>query len=129
MVKTDGRVNLKREPMLYCSTDNITPLYECDIKSGDCYTLIQYSVKENEKLIGYLVGNEIEPENLNEIEKINNKNINDFIISEFTNQVGKGTEYLYKISNVIAQNFMDMLFCDAYVYLSVANYKKDGMLQ
>lgn len=124
MVKTDGRVNLKGEPMLYCSTDTLTPLYECDIKSGDCYALIQYSVKENEKLIGYLVGNEIEPENLNEIGKINNKIINDFIISEFTKQVGKGTEYLYKISNVIAQNFMDMPFCDAYVYPSVANYKK-----
>ena len=45
-------------------------------------------------------------------------------MSEFSKPVGKGTEYLYKISNVIAQSFMDMPFCDAYVYPSVAHYKK-----
>ena len=124
MVKTDGRVNLIGKPVLYCSTDIQTPLYECDIKVGDCYALIQYSIKENERLIGYLVGNQVEPDNLNETGKINNKIINDFVISEFTKPVGKGTEYLYKVSNIIAQNFMDMPFCDAYVYPSIANYKK-----
>lgn len=124
MIKADGRVNLKGNPILYCSTDNITPLYECNIKEGDCYAMIQYSIKENEKINGYMVGNQGEIDNLNETGKINNKIINDFVISEFTKEVGKGTEYLYKVSNVIATNFMDLPYCDAYVYPSVANYKK-----
>ena len=71
-----------------------------------------------------MVGNQGEPKGLNKDGRINNKIINDFIISEFTKPVGKGTEYLYKVSNVIARNFMDMPYCDAYVYPSIANYKK-----
>ena len=124
MVKSDGRVNLKGQPMLYCSTEPVTPIYECGIKQNDLYALIQYSVSSNSNLIGYTVGNNIEPDGLNQTGKINNKIINDFLKSEFTKPVGKGTEYLYKISNVISKNFMDMPFCDAYVYPSIQNYKK-----
>ena len=123
-IKNFGRVNLKGEPILYCSTDSETPLYECNINEKDSYALIQYSIKENNELIGYLVGNKEEPEGLNQIGKINNRIINDFIISEFTKPVGEGTEFLYKVSNVIAKNFMDMPFADAYVFPSIANYKK-----
>lgn len=109
---------------MYTSTEQITPIYECDIKENDCYALIQYTVKPEQKLIGYTIGVESEVQGLNETGMINNKIIGDFILSEFTKPVGQGTEYLYKISNVIAKNFMDMPFCDAYVYPSVANYKK-----
>ena len=124
MVKNDGRVNFKGQPVLYCSTDQITPLYECDIKENDCYAIIQYSVKDGENLIGYTVGSQEEPNDLNETGKINNRIINDFVISEFSKPVGVGTEYLYKISNVICRNYMDMPFCDAYVYPSIARYKQ-----
>lgn len=124
LVKKDGRVNLKGNPILYCSTDKNTPIYECNIKEGDCYAIIQYSIKENEKIMGYMVGNQEESTELNERGKINNKIINDFITSEFSKPVGEGTEYLYKISNVIAMNFMDLPFCDAYVYPSVEYYRK-----
>lgn len=123
-VTTDGRVNLKGNPMLYTSTEQITPIYECDIKENDSYAIIQYVVKPGEKLIGYSIGVDSDVEELDDTGKINNKIIEDFILSEFTKPVGNGTEYLYKISNVIARNFMDMPFCDAYVYPSVANYKK-----
>lgn len=124
LIKTDGRVNLKGNPMLYTSTEQITPVYECDIKENDCYAIIQYTVKPGQSLISYTIGVDSDVSGLNEKGIINNKIIEDFILSEFTKPVGKGTEYLYKISNVIAQNFMDMPFCDAYVYPSVANYKK-----
>ena len=123
-VKADGRVNLQGQPVLYTSTEQITPLYECNIADGDYYAIIQYSVKPGQELIGYCVGNGVEPDDLNETGKINNKIINDFLVSEFSKPVGKGTEYLYKLSNVICQSFMDMPFCDAYVYPSVAHYKK-----
>lgn len=123
-VMADGRVNLKGQPMLYTSTEQITPIYECDISEGDYYAIIQYKVKKGSELIGYCVGSNIESEDLDETGRINNKIINDFLVSEFSKPVGKGTEYLYKISNVIAQSFMDMPFCDAYVYPSVAHYKK-----
>lgn len=123
-VTKDGRVNLKGQPMLYCSTEQVTPIYECGIEKDDYYAIIQYSICKDKELIGYMVGNNFEPEDLNEVGKINNKIINDFILSEFTKPVGIGTEYLYKISNVIAHNFMDMPFADAYVYPSIANYKK-----
>lgn len=124
MVKTDGRVNLKGQPMLYTSMDQITPLYECGINENDCYVIIQYVVKPGQNLIGYCIGSDFEPENLNETGRINNKIINDFVISEFSKPVGVGTEYLYKISNVICQNFLDLPQCDAYVYPSIAHYKK-----
>lgn len=124
MVTKAGRVNLKGQPILYCSTEQVTPIYECGIEPKDVYALIQYSVLPKKRLIGYTVGNNIEPDNLNQIGKINNKIINDFIVSEFTKPVGIGTEYLYKVSNVICKNFMDMPFCDAYVYPSIENYKK-----
>lgn len=124
MVTADGRVNLKGQPMLYCSADSLTPLYECEIEEGDYYALIQYSIKVRTELVGYTVGSNIEPNNLNETGKINNKIINDFVVSEFSKPVGLGTEYLYKVSNVICINFMDMPFCDAYVYPSIENYKK-----
>lgn len=124
LIKTEGRVNLKGNPMLYTSTEQITPVYECDIKENDCYAIIQYTVKPGQSLIGYTVSVDSKVDGLNEKGIINNKIIEDFILSEFTKPVGKGTEYLYKISNVIARNFMDMPFCDAYVYPSVANYKK-----
>jgi len=124
LIKTDGRVNLKGNPMLYTSTEQITPVYECDIKENDCYAIIQYTVKPGQSLIGYTIGVDSDVSGLNEKGIINNKIIEDFILSEFTKPVGKGTEYLYKISNVIAQNFMDMPFADAYVYPSIANYKK-----
>ena len=124
MVKVNGRVNQKGQPMLYTSTDQITPVYECDVKENNYYTIIQYTVKHGQRLVGYCVGSDIEPENLSENGKINYKIINDFIVSEFVKPVGKGTEYLYKISNAICQNFMDMPGCDAYVYPSIAYYKK-----
>lgn len=124
MVKTDGRVNLKGRPMLYTSTEHITPVYECGIKENDCYVIIQYVVKTEQSLIGYCVGSDLELDDLNETGRINNKIINDFVVSEFGKPVGEGTEYLYKASNVICQNFMDMPFCDAYVYPSIAHYKK-----
>ena len=123
-IMVDGRVNLKGKPMLYTSTEQITPIYESDISEGDYYVIIQYKIKPGQELIGYCVGSTLEPEDLNETGKINNRIINDFLVSEFSKPVGKGTEYLYKISNVIAQSFMDMPFCDAYVYPSVAHYKK-----
>lgn len=125
LVTTDGRVNLKGNPMLYTATDQLTPLYECGIKENDAYAIIQYVVKPHKKIIGYTVGIE-ENDNvgLNETGKINSGIIEDFIVSEFTKPVGVGTEYLYKISNIIAQNFMDMPFCDAYMYPSVANHNK-----
>lgn len=119
-----GRANLEGEPILYCSTDQVTPLYECGIVPGDCYAIIQYKVKPGKELIGYCVGSDGEVDGLNQTGLINHKIITDFIVSEFTKPVGIGTEYLYKVSNVICRNFLDMPFCDAYVYPSVANYKR-----
>ena len=119
-----GRANLVGEPMLYCSTDQVTPLHECGIVEGDCYAIIQYKVKQGTELVSYCVGNDQAVEGLNETGLINHKIITDFIVSEFTKPVGVGTEYLYKVSNVICSNFLDMPYCDAYVYPSVANYKR-----
>lgn len=119
-----GRANLVGEPMQYCFTDQVTPLYECGIVGEDCYAIVQYKVKQGKELVGYCVGSEQAVEGLNETGLINQKIITDFVVSEFTKPVGEGTEYLYKVSNVICQNFLDIPFCDAYVYPSVANYKR-----
>ena len=123
-VIADGRTNFRGSPILYCSFDQTTPLFECNVKPGEYYALIRYTVKPTMKLIAYQVVNDFAGQNLNERGKTNHKIINDFLQSEFTKPVGKGTEYLYKISNIICQNFLDLPNCDAYIYPSVARYKK-----
>ena len=55
---------------------------------------------------------------------INAKIINQFLVNEFTRDVGDGTEFLYRISNRLVVDYFDLPNCDGYLYPSVA--RKQG---
>jgi len=57
---------------------------------------------------------------LSEQGEINRKIIDQFLYTEFTKDVGKGTEYLYRISNKIVDTFYNMPTYDGYIYPSIA---------
>lgn len=120
----DGRANLQGQPMLYCAFDQMTPIIECGVEQDEWYAMIQYRVKPGHKIQVYSLVNEQLPPGLTSQGEINHRIISDFITSEFCKPVGKGTEYLYKTSNVICSDFLDMPNCDGYLYPSVSNYKK-----
>ncbi|APM40534.1 hypothetical protein [Clostridium kluyveri] len=122
LVTKMGRLNDVGESMLYVSNDQITPFYEVKAKVGGKYTAICYEVREGLKLLAYVIGGGTNPNDtsLNEQGKINSTIIDQFFYTEFTRDVGKGIEYLYRISNMLAKNFFDMPGCEAYEYPSVA---------
>lgn len=116
------RLNDVGEPILYTSLDQATPFYESKAKIGDSFALFDYVVKKGQYIQATSVGmNEVVSEAmLNEQGKINNKIIEQFLHTEFTKDVGNGTEYLYRISTMLAKNFYDVPNCDGYMYPSVA---------
>jgi hypothetical protein len=120
----DGRANLQGQPMLYCALDPVTAIIECGVEQDEWYAMIMYRVKPDHKIQASSLVNEQLPPGLTLQGEVNHRIISDFITSEFCKPVGKGTEYLYKISNVICSDFFDVPNCDGYLYPSVSNYKK-----
>jgi len=123
-VDKNNRANKEGEPVLYVSLDMTTPLFECEIKEGDRYALIRYRIRENRQITLFDFANETYPSGLNDIGKVNFKIIKDFFISEFCKPVGDGTEFLYRISNCICVNYLDIPDCGGYLYPSIAHFKK-----
>lgn len=122
-VKVRGRLNDIKESMLYVSRDQVTPFYEVKAKVGERYAMIGYEILQGENIQATVIGlnNPYSDDmKLNEQGKINYRIIEQFFYTEFTKDVGKGTEYLYKISTMLAKNFFDIPNCDAYEYPSVA---------
>ncbi|MBZ9690748.1 hypothetical protein [Clostridium sp. M14] len=122
-VKVRGKLNDIRESMLYVSRDQVTPFYEVKAKVGERYAMIGYEVVQGENIQATVIGlnnsysNEMK---LNEQGNINSRIIEQFFYTEFTKDVGKGTEHLYRTSTMLAKNFFDVPNCDAYEYPSVA---------
>lgn len=122
-VKVRGRLNDIGESMLYVSRDQVTPFYEVKAKIGERYAMIAYEVVQGENIQATVIGlkNSYSDEmKLNEQGKINGRIIDQFFYTEFTKDVGKGTEHLYRVSNMLSKIFFDTPNCDAYEYPSVA---------
>lgn len=121
-VKKRGRLNDVGESILYVSLDQVTPFYEIKAEVGKTYAMITYEVCEGESINASIIGKS-NPEMIDTLTEqgVNNcKIIDQFFFSEFTKEVGVGTEYLYRTSLMIAKNFFDIPNCDAYEYPSVA---------
>ncbi|MEK4349669.1 hypothetical protein MKX41_02400 [Paenibacillus sp. FSL R5-0475] len=116
------RLNDIGEPMLYTSFDQATPFYESKAATGDSFALFEYEVKKDHIIQATSIGmnDGVLGGMLNEQGIINDKIIEQFLHTEFTKEVGSGTEYLYRISNMLAKNFYDIPNCDGYMYPSVA---------
>ncbi|WHY75713.1 hypothetical protein QNH20_16470 [Neobacillus sp. WH10] len=125
-VKSRQRLNDVGEAMLYTSLDQATPFYEVKASEGQSFAHIEYEVKNGEYIQASSIGmNDNAPDfaderGLNEQGKINQKILEQFLHTEFTKEVGIGTEYLYRISIMLAKNFYDIPNCDGYIYPSVA---------
>lgn len=128
-VKTRGRFNEKGESILYVSFDEITTFHEVKAKVGEEYALIEYEITSEEGInvtaVGMMEPTEIQ--GLNETGKVNHKIIEQFLYTEFTKDVGVGSEHLYRISTMLAKNFLDMPNCEGYLYPSVALGRKPNI--
>jgi hypothetical protein len=97
---------------------------ELKIEEGQLFSLIVYEAvsQVNVTVIG------VSPivKELSKEETLKTRMIQDFLRHEFIRDVGKGTEYLYRISESIAKDYFDLPpdFQDAWCYPSVA--KKGG---
>lgn len=117
---TPGRLNKKGEALLYLADSPLTAIKETHLETNELFYLIIYKTKSPFR-IAYLDQWQ-DVNGLNEEENFKLQLLNDFLISEFTKDVGKGTEYLYRPSEIIAKNFLQHEEKDlGWMYPSISN--------
>ena len=125
---TYGRLNKPGESLLYVSPDLFCSIGEVHIQEDVPFVAIQYTAKSDVKV--NMIGGEIDYEQLgvqDEKVKLIHEIYNSFLRDEFSRDVGKGTEYLYKVSETIAKNYFDLPpreMQDAWAYSSVQDKTK-----
>jgi len=117
------RVNRPRQSVFYCCAGRRVPFFECFVKTGDKFILSQWKTISRLLVnnIGYLNDNimGLQPKSLDELKEANIL-IRNFIDEEFTKNVNKGEEYLYKITIALAEkHFSDDIF-NGLLYPSIA---------
>jgi len=117
------RVNRPGQSVFYCCASQRVPFFECFVKTGDKFILSQWKTVSRLLVnnIGYLNDNimGLQPKSLDELKEANIL-IRNFIDEEFTKNVDKGEEYLYKISIALAEkHFSDDIF-NGLLYPSIA---------
>ena len=128
-VKEYGRLNKPGESLLYTSLgDPLVPLKEVHINENEWYALINY-ISKREVKINYIGGEyDYSLIGINDEKAILVHELyNDFLRTEFSRDVGKGTEYLYRISEIIAKDYFDLPpvdIQDAWAYSSIHDKKK-----
>jgi len=119
-----GRCNAKEAPVLYVSQFLRTPFEELSIKPNEQVYLVKYKQKRNlklrrivsEKLV--ILGQKGNPI-FNESSLISYQILREFVRSEFLKPVGKGTEYLYRISGSMCRVWFDENDIEGWLYPSV----------
>lgn len=125
---TYGRLNKPGESLLYVSPDLYCSIGEVHIQEDEPFVAIQYTAKSDVKV--NMIGGEIDYEQLgvqDEKVKLIHEMYNSFLRDEFSRDVGKGTEYLYKVSETIAKSYFDLpprVVQDAWAYSSVQDKTK-----
>lgn len=119
-----GRLNKPRESLLYTVPINpLVALQEVKLKHNDFFAVIVYEAKEEVKV--NCIGSTYDYKKLGIFDKniiLVNELLNDFLRDEFSRDVGIGTEYLYRISEIIAKDYFDLPprdVQDAWAYPSV----------
>lgn len=116
------RLNKENESLLYTSLDLLTAIEETKIKNNELFGLIIYTSKEDIKV--NCIGLDKDYEGFNDDEKLKLKIIDDFLKDEFSRDVGEGTEFLYRVSEIIAKTYFDLpprVIQDAWAYPSIKN--------
>ena len=128
-----GRLNLERESLLYTSPKNYkVALDEMGVEEKEPACIIVYEAKQNINAIDIVpclddtfVGRIKLSDRFNEHEQDIYDSFNDFLRDEFTRIVAVGSEYLYKISEIIIKDYFDLppQVQDAWKYPSIKNRK------
>lgn len=116
-----GRVNLDGKPILYTSPiDPTIAVAEMGVMDGSPFVLLEYVANKDVQFgwINYETTSFDSALNEEELGKLDM--LRDFLFDEFTRIVGNGTEYLYKITNVIAQGYLNYPNASGYCYPSIA---------
>lgn len=125
---TYGRLNKPGESLLYTSPDIYCSIGEVHIQEGEPFVAIQYTAKSDIKV--NMIGGEFDYAQLGIQDakvKLIHEIYNSFLRDEFSRDVGKGTEYLYRVSEEIAKSYFDLpprIAQDAWAYSSVQDKTK-----
>ncbi|WP_123962004.1 hypothetical protein [Vibrio crassostreae] len=116
-----GRLNKVNESLLYVSPTPDTACEELRVLNNEYFSLIVYEALEEIKVS--CIGFAPNVNGLSEEEALKLRMIQDFLKHEFIRDVGKGTEFLYKISESITKDYFDLPpeLQDAWCYPSIAN--------
>ena len=120
-----GRLNREREPLLYTSPINPeVAIDEAKIVDGERCSVIVYEAVEDVNVT--VIGGDPDTDGLDETDALKLQMIQGFLRDEFTRDVGRGTEYLYRISEVIAKDYFDLppVMHDAWCYPSIADKRR-----
>lgn len=119
-----GRLNKPHESLLYtCPSDPYLAIQETNIQNNDFFALIKYKSLTDIKV--NIIGGKYNYEANGITDKnaiIVHEMYTDFLQTEFSREVGKGTEHLYRISEMIAKEFFDLpprIVQDGWAYTSV----------
>lgn len=118
-----GRLNRPGESLLYTTPINpFVAIKEMNLSKDQLFYIICYTAQEDIKvnIIGGVYNYEKKGVT-NKKAQLIHEMYNALFVDEFSRDVGIGTEYLYKISNVISKSFFDLptSIQDAWAYPSV----------
>lgn len=123
-----GRLNKPYESLLYTSLEPQVAVRETHIAENDFYAVIKYTAKDTVKV--NFIGGEYDYNEVGITDKYAitvHEIYNNFLRDEFSRDVGKGTEFLYRVSERIAKDYFDLLprvVQDAWGYSSVQDKAK-----
>ena len=129
-----GRLNVQNQQILYLSLDPITPFHEANIEPGDYFTFMYYKYKTEAKISAlFLEGLPDESELILRKNGINDKGflnytiLCDFLKGEMIKPVGKGTEYIYIVTNLIKEYLDPSQTEQGYLYSSVKDFARRNL--
>ena len=100
-----GRLNKEGEPLLYTSPiDPFVAIGELKVPDGERFSLIVYEAVEDVNVA--MIGGAVHTDGLDDADALKVEMIQGFLRDEFTRDVGQGTEFLYRISEVIAKGII-----------------------
>ncbi len=127
-LNTYGRLNKPGESLLYVSPDMSCAIKEMKLKYDEYFAVIKYTAADQIKV--NMIGGDFDYDQIGEISekaKLVHEIYRNFLCDEFSRDVGKGTEYLYRISEKIAKDHFDLpprVVQDAWAYTSVQDKTK-----
>lgn len=127
-----GRCNAHGAPALYVSEDLETPFEELNIQPGEKVYAIKYDVIEDLNIKRIVPKELVDKDDKNKPlydpeSMISYQILREFVRSEFLRPVGKGTEYLHKISASMCRVWFHSDESDGWVYPSVQTPSKNNI--